>query len=287
MNSRRPTELRINKSFLTLFFIIFIGCEIFDYITPNISWIPIIIIVMLPSFLVFIRTKNKFVLTYFLIWSSIYSVGVIPGIIAVNGNQLQVSLFMLLYFVFLISLLFLHEKLPDNMDIRYFRNILRMAANPITDCRDGYTDRLYPMGKIEVKKMVIEEFGKFANYNLIATTYKENDKIILVLSNGWFQYIPFLKPAWEKVTYVALDDAGSYNVHIARKDYRVYKNDVTFDLLCASLGNLMMEIVKMYENESIDEIIKLLRHKKPENEWGIQHKITEKIESINKWILKK
>jgi hypothetical protein len=287
MINRKSTDLRMNKSFLTWITIIFIGLNFTDIITPSLYWLPFIIIIILPSFLIFIKTKNKFVLAYFLIWSSIYIVTFIPGINNKNGSQFESSIFVLVYFLSMISLLVIYDKLPSNMDTRYFRNILRLAANPIRNFRDGYTDRLYPIGRTDIKNEVLEEFGKFANYNLIATAFMESNKIILVFSNGWYQYIPFLKPAWQKVTFISFDNFGNLNIHISMKDYKIYKNEVTFDQLCASLGNLIILLIRMYENGKKEEIINLLKNKGNQGGWIIQHKLKEKIESLNKWILKK
>ena len=48
-------------------------------------------------------------------------------------------------------------------------------------------------------------------------------------------------------------------VRIAEKDYRKYREELTFDELCASLGDLFKQFLSWYRDGSEDKIFKLLK----------------------------
>ena len=63
---------------------------------------------------------------------------------------------------------------------------LELAANSDNDLTDGYSGRPYPVGKVFYTKEEIIRFGKFVNKSLIAVSYFENNRIVLVFTNNIF-----------------------------------------------------------------------------------------------------
>jgi hypothetical protein len=136
-----------------------------------------------------------------------------------------------------------------------------MAAMPVKDTTDGYTDRPYPAGKFSASKDEITGFAKYLNKNLIATSSIEEDKVMLVFSNGFFQYIPFMRVNPQKETYISLYYSGDIDVHIAKKDYRKYRDELTFDQLCTSFGNIILTLLNYYKKGNCEKIKEILKDK--------------------------
>ena len=218
----------------------------------------------------FVRTKNLLVLATFLsLFIPSWTVIILRYFLHQKSYVVDIILvltpFLCCLPLFLLSLKFWEG---GNFFVRYFRNLLEMAAMPVKDTTDGYTDRPYPGGKFSASKDEITGFAKYLNKNLIATSFIEEDKAMLVFSNGFFQYIPFIKPNLQKETYVSLYYSGDFNVHIAKKDYRKYRDELTFDQLCTSFGFIILNLLSYYKEGEYKKIPKILKDKKliPPNE---------------------
>lgn len=149
---------------------------------------------------------------------------------------IPVSLLLIIYLVFLFR---------KKYTFRY-RNILELAAKPVNDTSDGFTPRPFPVGKSKYTKDDLTGFGKFLSENLIAFPYIDAKGLILVINSSgkfWFQ-----KPKLNKDTYIVFDYNGSVSVNITKKDYNRYNEELTFDQLCTSLGELFKRFLKYYLN---------------------------------------
>ncbi len=80
--------------------------------------------------------------------------------------------------------------------------------------------------------------------------------------NGTSSFL-FRKPKIQNDTFIAFDFAGNVSVNIAKKDYRKYKADLTFDQLCASLGSLFKTFLKFYQEGNKDRIMSLIEEHIP------------------------
>jgi hypothetical protein len=164
------------------------------------------------------------------------------------------------------------NKLPYNIYDRYLRIIFQEAGKYVNDNRDGYTNRAFPFNKISGTKEQIQDFAGFLHHNLIATSFRDENSVTLVLSNGFFQYFPFLKPDFNKVTYFRIDSEQNLSVHISRKDYKKYKNELTFDQLCVSLGGIFMSLFRKFLNEEKEVILNSLICRIPDNGFNVIYK---------------
>jgi hypothetical protein len=146
-------------------------------------------------------------------------------------------------------------------DIYYPYNLtpLLMAAGNVDGVMDGYTARPYPLGKSDFKKKELIKFAKFLQKNLVATAYIEEERVILVFGQRFFGYIPFLKPKLENNTYASIFFSGEISVKIAKKDYDQYNYPLTFDQLCNSLGNILLELFEIYLKGEGSRIIHILK----------------------------
>jgi hypothetical protein len=129
------------------------------------------------------------------------------------------------------------------------REILELVALPVEDIGNGYTSRPLPAGKTEFSQRQIMEFAEFARRNLIAVSYVGKDKVVFVpvMSGREFPFIIGLKSDYTDETWVAFDFDGKVSVNISHRDYLEYKDTLAFDQLCASLGNLFVEFIEIYQ----------------------------------------
>ena len=210
----------------------------------------------------FIKTKN------FLFGLIIVSLIVFVIVLVLIQIQIQNSIsgiysliLLLTIFLLFVPFVLMGLKFPKNggLWIRYFRSLLILAATPLQETKNGFTNRSYPAGAHDFDIDMILSFSKFLNHNLIATTHINSSLIVLVFSNGFFQYIPFKKPNLKNETYVSFDYQGSYNVHISEKDYRKFKHELTFDQLCKSFGNVILDLLVLFKKGEKKLIIKILR----------------------------
>jgi hypothetical protein len=64
-----------------------------------------------------------------------------------------------------------------------------------------------------------------------------------------------LKKNYLEDTWVAIDYDGKVTVNITEKDYLIFKQDLDFDQLCASLGNLFIEFLELSKSGQESKII--------------------------------
>ena len=209
----------------------------------------------------FIRTKNVLVLASFLLLLiPSWIVTIFRYFLHLKSYAVDTIQIFGLFLCFL-ALFLLASKYSGGGGLlfRYFRNLLEMAAMPVKDATNGYTDRPYPAGKFSASKDEITGFAKYLNKNLIATSFIEEDKVMLVFSNGFFQYIPFIKVNTQKETYISLYYSGDIDVHIAKKDYRKYRDELTFDQLCTSFGFIILTLLNYYKKGNCEKIKEILK----------------------------
>ena len=143
-----------------------------------------------------------------------------------------------------------------------FRWMLALASETIKGVEDGYSSRPFPAGKFEYNKEDLLNFADFMERGTIEKIYRQNDKIIMVFNGGLSSYIPFIKPNFEKLTYAEMDFKGNMNIHFAEKDYKLYKEELTFDELCKAFGELIWRFFRYYIDGNPKQILKEFRRVK-------------------------
>jgi len=128
------------------------------------------------------------------------------------------------------------------------REILELAAVGVEDTGNGYTSRPLAAGKTEFSQGQIMEFAEFARRKLIAVSYVGKDKVVFVpvMMGREFGFILGLKSDYTDETWVSFDFEGNVTVNISHRDYLNYKEALSFDQLCGSLGDLFIEFMEMY-----------------------------------------
>ena len=166
-----------------------------------------------------------------------------------------------IYFIIpalILLVVYLYYVIRKKFNYRY-RDILELAAKPIKDTQDGFTSRPLPAGSVSISKNQLLKFGKYLSKNLIAFPFIEKDRLFLVINSFGKHWIR--KPKVSKDTYICIDFKGKVTVNIAKKDYSKYQEELTFDQLCQSLGNLFKEFFEYFNHGQNHKILDALENK--------------------------
>lgn len=199
------------------------------------------------TFFIWYRTRNIGYLI-FMLWLGLMSVR--------NLLSLQDPTLVLAYRIIIIPLLLLWLYVIFTGKITWhYRKILELAAKSVDGTADGFTPRPFPAGKAHYSKKDIIEFGKFLSKHLIAFPYAEANRVLLVISRKEPLDFLSLRRNYEDDTYVSFDFEGNMAVNIAKKEYDKYKEEITFDKLCQSLGKVFKEFLEWYIEGKSEKII--------------------------------
>ena len=129
------------------------------------------------------------------------------------------------------------------------REVLELAAASVEQAQNGYTGRPLPVGKTEFTQELILGFAEFARRHLIAATYVGRDRIAFVPVREGKEppFILGLKGDYINETWVCFDFAGNVSANVSQRDYLEYREVLSFDKLCQSLGDLFVEFVGLFQ----------------------------------------
>lgn len=200
--------------------------------------------------LVLLRTRNPVYLITVLFYVSLASVFLPP----LAGHPWR-----LFFAVAGAILLILHTIVLISKQINWrYREILELAARPVESAADGFTSRPYPSGSAEFTGEDARGLAHFLLRYVVAYPVFEGDRVVLVIPRYMWSYLIFFKRNYDNETYIAFTDSGEVSVRIARPDYQAYKEELTFDQLCASLGDLFKQFMGMYRKGETKAIIERL-----------------------------
>lgn len=140
-----------------------------------------------------------------------------------------------------------------------YRRILERAARPVDDARNGFTQRPYPSGKAVYSKGEIFGFAEFLKSRLIAIPFIESNGITLAFPEDWLGRLYDMHGSYLDDTRVIFQFNGQVSAHITEKDYKKYQEELTFDQLCSSLGNMFIEFMELYKNGEGDLILEKIK----------------------------
>lgn len=138
-----------------------------------------------------------------------------------------------------------------------FRRILELAARTVTTSHDGFTPRPLPAGSAPVSRDELIGFARFLKKNGIAFPYSDETGVMLALKDQ--SSFLFGRPRENRDSYVAIGFDGRVTVNLARKDYRKFKEELTFDRLCRSLGDVFKMFLIQYRKGEGRKIIASLQ----------------------------
>ena len=158
---------------------------------------------------------------------------------------------LVLFLILAWPVLYNHEKLEANT-----RRLFKLASIWITESSDGFTDRPYSAGKLDATNQEIAGLIRFLSGKSIGKAYHQKESIFLAFSLG---KSPIKVNDPREISYVLFDKEGNMSVHISEFDYRQYKQRLTFDQLCNSLGEAFKRFLEYYKNGNDARIISELK----------------------------
>ena len=128
------------------------------------------------------------------------------------------------------------------------REILELAATPVEEVGNGYTPRPLPAGKLEYTRKELLAFAEFVRRNLIGIAFNEGQRIMVVVvkMGEEFRYMLGLHDHILDETWVSFDLEGEVSVNISQRDYLEFREALSFDQLCESLGQLFIEFFELF-----------------------------------------
>ena len=197
-------------------------------------------------FLLF-RTMNKY-----------FMVPVLSGVFYIAANLFRVFYSESLAEYFLIATLFflailVYIVLTRKIKFRG-REILELAAQPVNEEADGFTARPYVSGEAYFTVAEMEHFSQFLLRHLIAIPYLECNRTVLQLEFSLWHLLK-LNQNYSEKTYVSFGNEGTIVVNISKNYYTKYKDELTFDKLCASLADLFKAFLELHKKGAEAQII--------------------------------
>jgi hypothetical protein len=128
------------------------------------------------------------------------------------------------------------------------REIMELAAWDVEAGPESYTERPRPAGVVEYSKYDIIDFGNYLKKILVCYPFQEENRVVMVPIKHGAEFELLFKPDYDYLskTWISFDFEGQVSVHISRKDYLDYKEDLAFDHLCESLGQLFITFADFY-----------------------------------------
>ena len=163
----------------------------------------------------------------------------------------------LLIFLFLASTVWLFYLVFTRRAKWKGREVFELASLSIEPQPDGFTERPHPAGKTEYTRLELTGFAEFLKKNLVAMPYFEENRIVFVPVKMEEEFGYIFNPAKfrESRSWVAFDFQGNVTVNVSKRDYIGYKEELSFDQLCDSLGKLFIEFMKYYRKGEAERIL--------------------------------
>ena len=124
--------------------------------------------------------------------------------------------------------------------------MLELAALPVKDTLNGFTGRPRATSKADYTEDELLQFTKFITKNMIAIPYKQENTVIFLLAMKIIHKLG-MPTEFSKYSYVSFDFLGNVTVNIGKNDYLKYRDQLTFDQLCESLGQLFIEFLELFK----------------------------------------
>jgi hypothetical protein len=250
MKTRRWKTMSIGLALITVLLVAMLvygraaGGEKLFYWILSISMLPFGLI----HFTVWLRTRNKI---YIIVFSYYLFLGLafLPLIRSEAFHVIFALIAVSLMIPFIMTTL-----VKKKINWRY-REVLELAARPVSGTSDGFTNRPFPAGKMNTDRSRLLKFSRFLFSEMIAYPVYEQDRIILIIPKNMWLWVLFLKRNYESSTHIAIGNSGDLSVKIARDEYSAYRDELTFDQLCASMGDLFRQWFTAFENGKECEII--------------------------------
>jgi hypothetical protein len=144
------------------------------------------------------------------------------------------------------------------------RDVMEAAAENVDAGEFSYTPRPRPVGRLEATKEEILSFARYLKKYLVVMPYYDQDKVLLVLVKMGEEFGILFGPNinyWNR-TWISMDFEGNVAVNISKEYYLDFKDNLSFDQLCESMGSLLINFFKYYRDGQEIRIIDHLNEMK-------------------------
>jgi len=139
----------------------------------------------------------------------------------------------------------------------YSRKIFKLASEQVSGISEGFTSRPFSAGTYEYKKEEVIGFARYLTGKEIARYRIMGDVLVIGLSMG---ISPIADPEFDRISTISFGFNGSLFVHISEHDYKMYREKLSFDQLCASLATIFVAFLEHYRNGKEERIIVELKN---------------------------
>ena len=251
----------IFTSYILLFLEFEIRKQFRDYL-PGLEGLPYITIILVAMMFTVLG-----IVQWFRYRNWIYpALGILMGITTAQASFIfpdydSPGLFKLTYFIsFILIVLFVlinwnsfysHERFELNS-----RRLFRLAAERIFQTDNGFTERPFSGGKVECTRDELLGFSRFLKANYIVRPFYYESSVCLAFSMN--KSLVAVDDGRE-VSHVLIGYDGKLMIKISDKDYRDYREKLSFDKLCASLDGLFSRFLDYYKAGLEQRIISELK----------------------------
>jgi hypothetical protein len=144
------------------------------------------------------------------------------------------------------------------------RDIMEAAAENVVEGEFSFTPRPKPVSKLEYHKEELVGFAHYLKKNLVAMPFNTNDKIVFVLVKMGEEFGILYGAGlniWDR-TWISFDFDGNVTVNISKNYYLDFRQNLSFDQLCQSLGDLFIKYFEYYRKDQEIRIIDSLNNMK-------------------------
>ena len=170
----------------------------------------------------------------------------------VNLSTYLILLIILILFIILNWRTFYNQERFE----RNSRRLFRLAAELINDTGNGFTERPFTAGKIDLSKEELEGFARFLNGKFIAKPFYHDKRTTFTISMNK-SLLVINSP--HEVSYVDFDQSGNITVVISKNDYGEYTKRFSFDRLCNSMAMVFTRFLAYYKQGMENRIITELK----------------------------
>lgn len=135
-----------------------------------------------------------------------------------------------------------------------------IAVNIEESPHNGFTSRPHPVGRTEYKREEIMAFVNYLQSKLLGLSVIDDKKIYLVPVKYGQEYTMLLKSGYRllECSWISFNHDGQISVHISKADYLDYRDPLSFNQLCESMGELFIEFMELFlKGEEVRIIDKL------------------------------
>ena len=198
----------------------------------------------------FYKTGNYYMLVsafYLLSLGGLMLLMKVPESLNAPVPQLPNEFKVVLVFFYLLLFWLIYGMITKRFNYRG-REVLELAAWDVDEGPESYTERPRPAGVVDYSKYDIIDFTNYLKRIMVGMTYQEENRILIVPIKYGHEWGALYNPNFNYLekTWIAFNFDGQVSVHISRKDYLNYKEDLAFDHLCESMGKLFITFADFY-----------------------------------------